>query len=147
MIGHGNLGAAAESVTSPKSCPANLAAVGPQGVCSHPPCPNQWPPFVAGNSPEAGLTVGLIFVSEKFGKFARRDAIIQKSKLPVEVNVNLHTPEFLTLAETANMLRVSTRTVTNLINRGVLEKVALSKRCVRIHRDSLMSALAEKCAA
>ena len=61
--------------------------------------------------------------------------------------MNQQPPELLTLAETANMLRVSTRTVTNLISRGVLDKVALSKRCVRIRRDSVMSALAERCAA
>ncbi len=55
--------------------------------------------------------------------------------------MNHQLPELLTPKEAAIALRVVPRTITNFIARGVLKKVVLSKRCIRIPRESVLLAL------
>lgn len=61
---------------------------------------------------------------------------------PIEVHVMNQLPELLTPKEAAIALRVVPRTITNFLARGVLEKVTLSKRCIRIPRESVLRAMA-----
>lgn len=55
--------------------------------------------------------------------------------------MNHQLPELLTPKEAAIALRVVPRTITNFLARGVLEKVTLSQRCIRIPRASVLRAM------